>query len=118
MNEAVIVSAVRTPLGNFTGSLAGIGATRLGALVIAEAVRRAGIDKESIDEVIMGQVLPCGYGQNPGQAGRRAGRTALAGRMPDDQQGLRLGTQIGDARRPGDPDRGCRESWWPAAWKP
>ena len=65
MNEAVIVSAVRTPLGNFTGSLAGIGATHLGALVIAEAVRRAGIDKESIDEVIMGQVLPCGYGQNP-----------------------------------------------------
>ncbi len=65
MNEAVIVSAVRTPLGNFNGSLAGIGATRLGALVIAEAIRRAGIDKEAVDEVIMGQVLPCGYGQNP-----------------------------------------------------
>ena len=74
MNQAVIVSAVRTPLGNFNGSLAGIGATRLGAMAIAEAVRRAGIDKEAVDEVIMGQVLPCGYGQNPAkQAAVQAG---------------------------------------------
>ena len=65
MNEAVIVSAVRTALGNFNGTLAGMGATHLGALVIGEAIARAGIDKEAVDEVIMGQVLPCGYGQNP-----------------------------------------------------
>ena len=65
MNEAVIVSAVRTALGNFNGTLAGVGATHLGALVIAEAIARAGIAKEAVDEVIMGQVLPCGYGQNP-----------------------------------------------------
>jgi acetyl-CoA C-acetyltransferase len=45
MNEAVIVSAVRTPLGSFNGSLAGIGATDLGAIVIEEAVKRAGIEK-------------------------------------------------------------------------
>ncbi len=65
MNEAVIVSACRTPLGSFNGSLGGIGATDLGAIVIQEAVKRAGIDKQVVNEVIMGQVLPCGYGQNP-----------------------------------------------------
>lgn len=65
MREVVIVSAVRTPLGNFNGSLAGIGATKLGGMVIEEAVRRCGIGKEDVDEVIMGMVLPCGYGQNP-----------------------------------------------------
>ena len=47
MHEAVIVSAVRTPLGNFNGSLGGIGGTRLGAFVIEEAVKRAGIEKEA-----------------------------------------------------------------------
>jgi len=65
MREAVIVSAVRTPLGSFNGSLGNIGATRLGALVIEEAVKRAGIQKDDVNEVIMGMVLPCGYGQNP-----------------------------------------------------
>jgi acetyl-CoA C-acetyltransferase len=65
MREAVIVSAVRTPLGSFNGTLANMGATRLGALVIEEAIRRAGIAKEEVNETIMGLVLPCGYGQNP-----------------------------------------------------
>ena len=65
MKEAVIVSAVRTPLGSFNGSLANLGATRLGALVIEEAISRAGIPKKAVNEAIMGMVLPCGYGQNP-----------------------------------------------------
>jgi len=65
MKEAVIVSAVRTPLGNFNGSLAGVGGTQLGALVMKEAINRAGIPKEAVQEAIMGMVLPCGYGQNP-----------------------------------------------------
>jgi len=65
MHEAVIVSAVRTPLGSFNGSLANIGATDLGAIVINEAINRAGIEKQAVNEVIMGMVLPCGYGQNP-----------------------------------------------------
>jgi acetyl-CoA C-acetyltransferase len=74
MKEAVIVSAVRTPLGSFNGSLTDIGATDLGGMVIAEAVRRAGIEKSAVNEVIMGQVLPCGYGQNPAkQAAVKAG---------------------------------------------
>ncbi len=72
--EAVIVSAVRTPLGSFNGTLGSIGATELGGLVIAEAVKRAGIERSMVDEVIMGQVLPCGYGQNPArQACLKAG---------------------------------------------
>jgi acetyl-CoA C-acetyltransferase len=65
MKEAVIVSAVRTPLGNFNGTLANLGATQLGALVIDEAIKRAGIPKKEVNEAIMGMVLPCGYGQNP-----------------------------------------------------
>lgn len=74
MKEAVIVSAVRTPLGSFNGSLSGVGATDLGARVIEEAVKRAGIEKKDVNEVIMGQVLPCGYGQNPAkQAAIKAG---------------------------------------------
>jgi acetyl-CoA C-acetyltransferase len=65
MKEAVIVSAVRTPLGSFNGSLGNIGATDLGAIVIKEALKRAGIDKHAVNEVMMGMVLPCSYGQNP-----------------------------------------------------
>jgi len=72
--EAVIVSATRTALGSFGGSLSSIGATKLGGLVIQEAVKRAGLQNSDIDEVIMGQVLPCGYGQNPArQASLHAG---------------------------------------------
>jgi acetyl-CoA C-acetyltransferase len=65
MNEVVIVGAVRTANGDFQGSLSTISATDLGSLVIKEAIKRAGIDKESVDEVIMGCVLPHGLGQNP-----------------------------------------------------
>lgn len=74
MREAVIVSAVRTPIGNFNGALSTLGATQLGALVIEEAIKRAGIAKEDVNEVNMGIVLPCGYGQNPArQAAIQAG---------------------------------------------
>ncbi len=76
MHEAVIVSAVRTPLGNFNGSLGNIGATDLGAIVIEEALKRAGVEKKAVNEVIMGLVLPCGYGQNP------AKQAAVKANMP------------------------------------
>ena len=76
MKEAVIVSAVRTPLGSFNGSLGNIGATDLGAIVIEEALKRAGIEKKAVNEVIMGLVLPCGYGQNP------AKQAAVKANMP------------------------------------
>jgi acetyl-CoA C-acetyltransferase len=63
--EVVIASAVRTAIGKFQGSLAGISAPRLGAIAIREAIRRAGIAPEQVDEVIMGCVLAAGLGQNP-----------------------------------------------------
>src|SRR5689334_2511000 len=77
MSEPVIVSAVRTPTGRFQGSLKGFTAPQLGALVVAEAVRRAGIDPEVVDECIMGNVVAAGEGQNP------ARQAALRGGLPD-----------------------------------
>src|SRR3990170_3265851 len=65
MREAVIVGAVRTPTGKFLGALKDFPATALGALVVAEVVRRAGIDPALVDEVIMGNVVTAGLGQNP-----------------------------------------------------
>jgi acetyl-CoA C-acetyltransferase len=65
MKDVVIVSACRTPIGDFAGSLASVSATDLGALVIREAINRAKINVNDIDEVIMGSVLPHGLGQNP-----------------------------------------------------
>ncbi len=91
MKEAVIVSAVRTPLGAFNGSLSGIGATDTGAMVISEAVRRAGIEKDAVDEVIMGQVLPCGYGQNP------AKQAAVKAGMPWEAECLTINKVCGSA---------------------
>jgi acetyl-CoA C-acetyltransferase len=74
MNEVVIVSAVRTAIGSFNGSLAGISAPRLGAEAIKGAIAKAGIDPKLVDEVFMGQVLQAGSGQAPArQAARFAG---------------------------------------------
>ena len=63
MNEVVIVSAARTPVGTFGGSLAEVPAVKLGAVAIAEALRRAGVQPSEVDEVIMGLVLSAGVGQ-------------------------------------------------------
>ena len=65
MRDSVIVSAVRTPIGNFDGALKELSALDLGSIAIKEAVQRAGIDPSQVDEVIMGNVLPSGLGQNP-----------------------------------------------------
>lgn len=73
-NEVVIVSAVRTAIGSFLGSLKDVSATELGATVIKEALNRAGVKAEDVDEVIMGNVLQAGLGQNPSrQASIKAG---------------------------------------------
>ena len=64
-NEVVIIGAARTPIGNFKGSLKDIKADQLGSIVINEAIRRSNIEKDEINEVIMGQVLTAGAGQNP-----------------------------------------------------
>lgn len=63
--EAVIVSAVRTAIGSFQGALSGIPAPQLGSIVIREALRRAQVNESTVDEVIMGNVLQAGLGQNP-----------------------------------------------------
>jgi acetyl-CoA C-acetyltransferase len=65
MREAVIIAAVRTPIGKFQGSLSPLSAVELGACVVREAVRRAEIDPAGVDEVIMGNVVSAGLGQNP-----------------------------------------------------
>ncbi len=67
MDNVVIVSACRTAIANFNGALSQFTATELGAMAIEEAVKRAGIEKSMVDEVIMGNVLPCSLGQNPGR---------------------------------------------------
>ena len=74
--EAVIISAARTPTGKFLGSLMGFTAPQLGALVVRESVRRAGVAPEEVDEVIMGCVVQAGLGQNP------ARQAALHGGVP------------------------------------
>src|SRR5712692_11694277 len=76
MKNAMIASACRTPVGKFLGSLKGFAATELGAVVVREAVRRAGVRADEIDEVIMGNVLTAGLGQNP------ARQAALKGGLP------------------------------------
>ncbi len=65
MREVVIVSAVRTAIGKFGGSLTPLSAPQMGAIVIKEALQRAGVKPEMVDEVIMGNVLQAGLGQNP-----------------------------------------------------
>src|SRR5947209_12533228 len=77
INEAVIISAVRTPVGKFLGALKSFKATDLGAIVVREAVRRAGVKPEDVDEVIMGCVIQAGLGQNP------ARQAALYGGLPN-----------------------------------
>ncbi len=74
INEVVIVAAARTPIGTYKGSLSNIKADKLGSIVIEEVINRAKINKTDIDEVIMGQVLTAGTGQNPArQAAINAG---------------------------------------------
>ncbi len=77
MNEVFLVSAVRTPIGKFLGGLSGRKATELGALAVREALRRAGVPAEAVDEVLMGSALQAGLGQNPArQAALGAGLPA------------------------------------------
>src|SRR5579864_6621775 len=75
-DEVVIISGCRTPVGKFQGSLSEFSATQLGAIVVREAVKRAGIDPAKVDECIMGNVVSAGLGQNP------ARQAALFGGLP------------------------------------
>ena len=82
MDDVVIISAVRTPIGKFQGSLESLSAPQLGAIVVREAVQRAGVDAKLVDECIMGNVVQAGLGQNPArQAALRGGLPATVGAM-------------------------------------
>jgi len=93
MNEAVIVSAVRTPVGKFQGALKSFTAPKLGALAVAEAVRRAGVELAQIDECIMGCVLQAGLGQNP------ARQAAIHGGIPATASALTVNQVCGSGLR-------------------
>jgi acetyl-CoA C-acetyltransferase len=82
MREAVILSAVRTPTGKFLGTLKGFTAPQLGAMVVREAIARAGVDPASVDEVILGNVVSAGLGQAPArQAALGAGLPSKVGAL-------------------------------------
>ncbi|MDR7075187.1 acetyl-CoA C-acetyltransferase [Neobacillus niacini] len=87
--EVVIVSAVRTALGNFSGSLKNVPATELGATVIKGALEQAGIKPEQVDEVILGNVLQAGLGQNP------ARQAAIAAGIPESVSSLTINKVCG-----------------------
>ncbi len=89
MKEAVIVSAVRTPVGKFQGSLQSFSAPQLGALVVREAVHRAGLDAAQVDECIMGCVIQAGLGQNP------ARQAAILGGLPPEAGALTINKVCG-----------------------
>src|SRR5215471_4065020 len=76
LDQVVIISACRTPVGKFQGSLSDLSATQLGAIVVREAVKRAGVQPEQVDECIMGNVVSAGLGQNP------ARQAAIFGGLP------------------------------------
>src|SRR2546423_7236538 len=102
----VILSACRTPIGKYLGGLAPLTAPRLGALVIREAVRRAGIDPADVDEVIMGNVLQGGVGQAPArQAAIHAGLPGTIPALTVNKvcgSGLKAGMLPAQARHAGD----------------
>ena len=93
MDEIVIVSGVRTPVGKFQGSLSEVTATKLGATVVREAVRRAQLKPEQIDECIMGNVVSAGLGQNP------ARQAALYGGLPPEVSAVTVNMVCGSGLR-------------------
>src|SRR6516165_7539729 len=93
MNDVVIVSAARTPVGKFQGAFSELSAVDLGAIAVREAVRRAGIDAASVDECVMGCVLPAGLGQNP------ARQAALRGGLRDEVSALTVNMVCGSGLR-------------------
>ncbi len=88
-DDVFIVSAVRTPIGAFQGSISSVGAPQLGAIVVKEAMSRAGLSSEHIDEVIMGCVLPAGLGQAP------ARQAALLAGLPNTVECLTINKMCG-----------------------
>ncbi|HEX4020724.1 MAG TPA: acetyl-CoA C-acetyltransferase [Acidobacteriaceae bacterium] len=89
MEDIVIVSGVRTPVGKFLGSLSDFSAPQLGAMVVREVVKRAGIDPAQVDECIMGNVVTAGLGQNPGR------QAAIFGGLPPEVSAMTINKVCG-----------------------
>jgi len=93
MEDIVIVAAARTPVGSFNGALSTLSAHDLGAAAVSSAIARAGLEGADVDEVILGQVLPAGEGQNPArQAARAAG-------VPDEKTAFGMNQVCGSGLR-------------------
>ena len=103
MEDAVIVSAVRTPVGSFGGYFKDVPATELGTHAIKAALERAGVAPDEVEEVILGCVLQAGLGPEPGAPGRHGRRHPEGGAGHDDQHAVRLGPQVGRHRLADDP---------------
>ena len=107
-NEAVILSAARTPIGRFLGALSSVPAARLGSLAVKAAVERAGVEAAEIEEVLMGNVVQAGEGQAPArQAGIFAGLPATVGATTVNKvcgSGLKAAMLASQAVRAGDAD--------------
>src|SRR5271156_4071875 len=88
-DDVVIISGCRTAVGKFQGSLTDFSAPQLGAVVVREAVKRAGVSSDQVDECIMGNVLPAGLGQNP------ARQAAIFGGLPPEVSALTINKVCG-----------------------
>src|SRR5260221_13692123 len=93
MTEIVIAGAARTPVGSFNGGLSSVPAHYLGQVAIAEAMRRANIDAKEVSEVVMGQILSAGEGQNP------ARQAAIAAGLPPEVTAYGINPLFGSGLR-------------------
>jgi acetyl-CoA C-acetyltransferase len=93
MTEIVIASAARTPVGSFNGAFASLSAHALGTVAIKAALSRAGVKPEEVDEVIMGQILTAGEGQNP------ARQAAMAASIPAERTAFGINQLCGSGLR-------------------
>ena len=93
MTDIVIAAATRTPVGSFSGSLSGLQASQLGEIVIREALKRAGVEAEAVDEVLMGHILSAGCGQNT------ARQAAIKSGIPDTATAMTINQLCGSGLR-------------------
>ncbi len=93
MREVVIVGAARTPVGNFGGALSSLSAVELGVIAAKEAIKRAGISADIIDEALIGNILSAGQGQNP------ARQVAMKAGLPDTTPAITINKLCGSGLR-------------------
>ena len=110
--EVVILSAARTPVGRYLGALAEVPASQLGAIAMVEALKRAGVDPAQVEEVIMGNVLQAGQGQNP------ARKASLIAGIPQDVKGQAFAKIYDGSDDPAEIRAGYEKLFGPLEQKP